>query len=141
MAEAVFAHRLKLEGLDKKVIVDSAGTGDWHKGSSPHFGTQHTLIKNGIKYYHQARTLHSSDYDKFDLILAMDDDNYQEILRRRAGRAEVRKLLEFAMDCGFDDVPDPYYSGNFDETFELVSAASDGLMEWVIERLQEKQTR
>jgi protein-tyrosine phosphatase len=80
--------------------------------------------------------LRESDFDDFDLILAMDEDNYRTIKSAGEGKAEVRKFLEFAPEIGLDDVPDPYYSGNFAQTFELVSDASDGLIEWVKEKLK-----
>jgi protein-tyrosine phosphatase len=131
MAEAVFAHKIREIGLDSQVQVDSAGTGDWHIGANPHSGTLNILAKNTIDYSHQARVLRKSDYDEFDLILAMDDDNFQVISSRGHGKAQVHKLLEFAPDCGLDDVPDPYYSGNFAQTYELVNNASDGLLTWV----------
>jgi protein-tyrosine phosphatase len=138
MAESVFAHRLREEGLSDQVKVDSAGTGNWHIGSDPHFGTQDVLERNGTEWNHKARTFEKSDHDRFDLILAMDEDNFRVIKSRGKGKAEVRKLLEFAPACGYDDVPDPYPDGDFDETFELVSQASNGLIVWVKQKLAAK---
>jgi protein-tyrosine phosphatase len=131
MAEAVFRHKLAEAGLSDQISADSAGTGDWHVGASPHSGTRRVLADNGISYQHSARVLERADFDRFDIILTMDDENYETVLRRGSGPALVKKLMDFAAETGFTEVPDPYYSGRFGETFELVSAASDGLIAWL----------
>jgi protein-tyrosine phosphatase len=128
MAEAVFAHKVREAGLDDLIASDSAGTGNWHVGSSPHAGTRRILAKNAIQYVHAARQIVATDLEKFDYVMTMDDDNFANVQRMGRGRAVVRPFLEYAPDSGITEVPDPYYTGNFEEVYDLVDAAADGLL-------------
>ena len=121
--------RVRAAGLEGLIAADSAGTGDWHVGEAPHPGTMRVLRDRGIEYAHQARTLRRADFDDFDLILTMDDENFRSVVRRGNGRAQVRRFLEYAADCATNEVPDPWYTGDFEQTYELVSSAADGLLE------------
>jgi protein-tyrosine phosphatase len=137
MAEAVFRDLIKREGLEKVIAVDSAGTGDWHIGHPPHEGTRGVLDRYAIPYDGmKARQLVKGD-GGFDLIVAMDCNNERDI-RERLGvsaRAEVIRLLSLLPDREIADVPDPYYSGNFDEVYELVNEGCVKLLEKVKGRL------
>jgi protein-tyrosine phosphatase len=128
MAEGVFKHLVKEAGLQDKIHVDSCGTGGWHIGEAPHVGTQKVLAKHGVDYQHQARQLHQVDFDEADYLIAMDSDNLRDIMRTGSSGAEVAKLLDFAKGIEEADVPDPYYTGRFDEVYELVLAGSKGLL-------------
>jgi protein-tyrosine phosphatase len=128
MAEGVFKHLVKQAGLEDKISIDSCGTGGWHIGEAPHVGTQKVLAKHGIDYRHQARQLHSVDYDEANYLIAMDSDNLRDIMRAGTGGAEVAKLLDYAKGIEEADVPDPYYTGRFDEVYDLVLAGSKGLL-------------
>jgi protein-tyrosine phosphatase len=129
MAEAVFAHKVREAGLSDTIYTDSAGTGHWHIGNPPHHGTRRILAKKAIQYSHAARQIVASDLEKFDYILTMDDDNYQNVVHMGKGKAVVRRFLEYAPDSGISEVPDPYYTGNFEEVYELVDKASEGLLQ------------
>jgi protein-tyrosine phosphatase len=131
MAEAVFMHKVRAMGLSGSIAADSAGTGDWHVGQGPHEGTRKILADKGIEYNHSARILRASDYDDFDLIVTMDDDNSIEVTRGGVGKAKVKRFLEFAPASGLSEVPDPYYSGNFTQTFDLADQAADGLLAYI----------
>jgi protein-tyrosine phosphatase len=87
----------------------------------------------------RARQVEAADFERFDLILAMDRANYEALLELSPGvhRARVRLLLEFATNAGREDVPDPYYGGaqGFDEVLDLVEEAAAGLLEEIRRRV------
>ncbi|MBV9852419.1 MAG: low molecular weight phosphotyrosine protein phosphatase [Armatimonadetes bacterium] len=128
MAEAVFRHRVKLAGLEDQIEADSAGTGDWHVGEPPHHGTARLLADNQIEYDHCARQLTARDLNHFDYIITMDEANRRGVGRLGKGRARVAALLDYAPHARVAEVPDPYYTGNFEEVYHLVSQAADGLL-------------
>jgi protein-tyrosine phosphatase len=128
MAEGVFAHKVLAAGLANEIYTDSAGTGNWHVGSQPHAGTRRLLAKNAIYYSHAARQIVATDLEKFDYVMTMDDDNLHNVQSMGRGKAVVRPFLEYAPHVGITEVPDPYFTGNFEQTYELVNAAADGLL-------------
>lgn len=129
MAEAVFAHKVREAGLSERIFVDSAGTGDWHVGKPPHAGTRRQLSRVGISETgHAARQMAAADLDEFDYIITMDEENLANVLRMGTGRATVAPLMSFAPEAGVAEVPDPYYSGAFDEVYRLVDTACDSLL-------------
>lgn len=136
MAEAVFRHQVEQAGLAAHFEIDSAGTGGWHVGESPHRGTLAILASNGIDASAQrARQIRGSDIDSFDYIVAMDEDNLADmrgLLRGAQGRVQL--LLAYAPDCGAREVPDPYYSGGFEYVYSLVDAGCRGLLAHIRER-------
>ena len=128
MAEAVFAHKVRAAGLEREIEADSAGTGDWHIGQPPHRGTRALLKGRQIDYVHAARLLTRRDLDVFDYVLTMDDQNLANVRAMGTGRAVVSPLLEYAPHLPLREVPDPYFTGDFEETHGLVDAAADGLL-------------
>lgn len=136
MAEAVFREMVKKEGLENKITADSAGTGDWHIGKAPHEGTQEILTRNGISFEGlAARQFIKEDLPKFDYIICMDAENLGNV-RRMAGYSQtghIGRLLDFVEEAEVLDVPDPYFTGNFDEVYELVSSGCRGLLEEIKE--------
>lgn len=135
-AEGVMRHMLREERLDHRVELDSAGTGGWHVGAPPDERATEAARERGIALEGRARRFEPADFDRFDLILAMDESNMSELLRlapdEEAG-SKVRMLREFdpAADGGDLDVPDPYYGGGggFEEVLDLVEASTRGLLE------------
>lgn len=138
MAEAVFRDLIIRDGLEQRITVDSAGTGDWHVGHPPHEGTREVLNRYAISYKGmKARQLSVQDGGGFDLIVAMDTRNEQDI-REKLGlsaKAEIIRFLLLLPEKGMADVPDPYYSGNFDEVYEMVKDGCVKLLEKVKGRL------
>jgi protein-tyrosine phosphatase len=134
MAEAVFRDLVKKEGLEDKIMIDSAGTGNWHIGKPPHRGTQQILSKYNIDFEGiRARQVSEDDVESFDYIIAMDVENLGN-LRRLAGYKKtgfIGRLLDFVPDSDVADVPDPYYTGNFDEVYELIQKGCKNLLETI----------
>jgi protein-tyrosine phosphatase len=132
MAEAVFRKMVKEEGRSRHIFVDSAGTGDWHANEPPHAGTRRILDRHNISYEQiRARIIRSEDFERFDYIVCMDDRNLQDVRRLAAGRAHGRifKLLDDVPEYNGADVPDPYYTGNFEEVYRMVDAGCRRLLE------------
>ena len=131
MAEAVMRHLINEQGLDGKVSIDSAGTGGWHIGKPPHEGTCEILDRYHISYEGQkARQLVTEDLTDFDYIIGMDNENIGNI-RRLAGynqTGKIARLLDYIEDHPVADVPDPYYTGNFAEVYEMISKGCDNLL-------------
>lgn len=123
MAEAIFRDLIKKDGMEEYITVDSAGTGSWHIGEGPHHGTRKILKKNQISAEGLiARKIQSQDIDKFDYIVAMDSSNKEtiEALRADFPEGKVSILLDYVPEIADKNVPDPYYTGNFTEVYNLV---------------------
>ncbi|MFC5467606.1 low molecular weight protein-tyrosine-phosphatase [Cohnella suwonensis] len=140
MAEAVMKDLVRREGLENEISVDSAGTGDWHIGKPPHEGTRALLDRHSISYEGmKARQFAANDGGQFDLIVAMDTKNERDIRAiLGAGRGtEVIRFLSVLPEAGMDDVPDPYYTGNFDEVYALVKKGCERLLDAIKGRLDD----
>jgi protein-tyrosine phosphatase len=135
MAEVVLRDELTKAGLAGKVIVSSAGTGDWHLGEPMDARASAELTRRGYDASgHQARQIERSWLTNFDLVLAMDRRNLANLQRMAAGdpsmAGRIQLMLSFDPQARRDaEVPDPYdgRSGEFAEVFELVQAAARGL--------------
>jgi protein-tyrosine phosphatase len=135
MAHAVFQHLVAEAGLSDQIALDSAGTGSWHVGEPPHRGTQLVLAQHGITFDHRARRINRQDFDRFDYVLAMDRDNLANLQAVMAhSAAELSLLMDFAPEGAPREVPDPYYSGRFDEVYSMVHRASVGLLAHIREQ-------
>ena len=130
-AEGVMRAKLKAAGLD--VEVDSAGTHGYHVGAPPDAASQAHALRRGYDLSTlRARKLEARDFERFDLVLAMDDDNLANARRLcpPGQRQRLKLLMDFAPHAGNPHVPDPYYGGaaGFDDVLDLVEAACDGLV-------------
>ncbi len=129
MAEGVFAALARAAGF--AVETDSAGTGDWHAGDPPYPPAIRAAAARGYDISGQrARQVRREDFDRFDLILTMDAANLgtMERLRPDTSRAELRPLLSYAKETGRGEVPDPYYTGDFEEALDLIEAGARGVL-------------
>ena len=142
MAEAVFRHMAEREGIGDRIEADSAGTGDWHLGKPPHEGTRKLLDREGISYAGmRARKVARDDFASFDYIVCMDAANERDVLALRQGadgKARVMKFMDLVKDARSTDVPDPYYTGNFEEVYALVEAGCRELLDRI--RSEMRQT-
>lgn len=132
-AEAVLRSIAAREAPDLSIEVDSAGTAGYHIGEPPDARSQEAAQRRGYDLAPlRARVVAPEDFERFDLILAMDSSNLLALQRRAppALRTRVRLFLEFAPEVGTTDVPDPYYGGStgFEEVLDLVEAAARGLL-------------
>jgi protein-tyrosine phosphatase len=131
-AEGVMRHLLAARGLSDLFSVDSAGTGAWHAGQPPDARATRAAARRGIPLSGQARQVRPEDFERFDLVLAMDRDNLRELLRLAGGssRHKVRLLRDFQPGGVGQEVPDPYYGGEagFEEVLDICEAACAGLL-------------
>jgi protein-tyrosine phosphatase len=133
MAEAVFRHLVREEGVEEQFHIDSAGTGDWHIGNRPHHGTlgildEHKISHEGIR----ARQVAHGDFSQFQYIVAMDDSNVTNLVQWAVGGdAKVIKLLDLIPEEKIKDVPDPYYTGNFEEVYDLITRGCRALLDYI----------
>ena len=130
MAEAIMRQRL----LDRKIIglnVTSRGTGEWNLGQPPHEGTQDILTKNDIPFDNMISELFKAD-DDFDYIIAMDQSNVENIKQINSNiNGQLYKLLDFS-DMNETDVPDPYYTNNFEGVYKMVQSSCDNLIDFIV---------
>jgi protein-tyrosine phosphatase len=143
-AEIVFRTLAESEARDLAVEADSAGTADYHLGAAPDARSQQAARRRGYDMSAlRARMVAPEDFERFDLILAMDTEN-AAVLSRRAPPARlnrVRLFLEFAPEVGTTEVPDPYYGGpnGFEQVLDLVEAAARGLIAHLRRETRDRQ--
>lgn len=138
-AEAVFRKCVQDAHLDSQIVIDSAGTGDWHVGKGPDQRACQAAARRGYDLSAlRARQVAVDDFQCFDLILAMDHDNLERLqaLRPQDSRGELDLFLR-RYNLGEDAVPDPYYGGEdgFEQVLDLVERASAALLDEIRERL------
>jgi protein-tyrosine phosphatase len=137
-AENIMNHLVQESGLSDRIQCDSAGTSSYHIGSAPDRRMTVAAKARGIDLVGRARQFERSDFEAFDLILAMDRDNYEEICALdQAGkyRDKVRLMCDFCTHHTLKEVPDPYYGGpeGFNQVIDLLMDACAGLLNHVAE--------
>ncbi len=133
-AEGVFRKHVSDAGLDAAIQADSAGTHAYHSGEPADRRAHAAAARRGFSLEGiRARRVTDEDFDQFDFILAMDEDNLMTLQERapEERRSKVRLFLEFAESRHENEVPDPYYGGSagFERVLDLVEEASQGLLE------------
>ncbi len=145
-AENIFRHIVTQAGLQKAIEIDSAGTINWHTGKGPDSRMCQTLRKRNIPTTGKARHFTAQDFQDFDLILTMDDSNFQNVVQLKPKTEHRAKVKRFSTFCKqpehqIPEVPDPYYGG--EEGFEFVAdMLEDGcqqLLEYIKEKLPSSQ--
>jgi len=132
-AENIMNHLLQQRQLAEQVFCDSAGTSSYHIGSPPDARMAAAAKQQGITLVGQARQFQAADFNQFDWILAMDDQNYRDILRvdpTGQHHHKVRKMCDFCRHHPDQGVPDPYYGGQdgFRYVIDLLLDACEGLL-------------
>ncbi|MBD2092144.1 low molecular weight phosphotyrosine protein phosphatase [Microcoleus sp. FACHB-1515] len=135
-AENIMNHLIAEAGLSDQIICDSAGTSNYHIGSPPDRRMTMAAAQQGITMTGSARQFVAADFENFDLILAMDKANYEDILaidRTGKYRDKVRLMCDFCRSHSDREVPDPYYGGQsgFTYVIDLLMDACRGLLEEV----------
>lgn len=136
-AENIMNHLIEQAGLASEIVCDSAGTSSYHIGSTPDRRMTAAAKQRGIVLKGQARQLQKRDFEQFDLILAMDQENYQDILALDPNgqyRDRVRLMCEFCSQYSEREVPDPYYGGpeGFNHVIDLLLDACGGLLQHIV---------
>jgi protein-tyrosine phosphatase len=127
-------------GLDGKLVIDSAGTGAWHVGELPDSRSRAAAARRGYELTHRARKFTANDFDRFDLVIAMDRDNYDSLQRLARSRAitshqrpvpPIRLLRSYDASAPADaEVPDPYSGEDdgFEDVLDICERACRGLL-------------
>jgi protein-tyrosine phosphatase len=132
-AEAVMRAQIDAAGLQDRVVVDSAGTGDWHSGEAPDARAQSAARQRGYDLSTlRARQVAREDFERFDLMLAMDDANLRQLrqLCPEQHQPKLRLLMEFASRPAEREVADPYFGGveGFEQVLDQCEDACCGLL-------------
>jgi len=133
-AEVVFRHYVERAGLSEKIVIDSAGTHDYHIGSSVDSRTQKAAQQRGYDMSDlRGRQVEAADFSSFDYVLAMDHGNLAILqnLAPKNGNTHPKLFLEYARYHAELEVPDPYYGGadGFERVLDMVEDAAQGLLQ------------
>ena len=131
-AEGVFRNMVEKMNINH-IEIDSAGTHAYHVGQPPDERSMATATSRNIDMSQQrARKVHINDFEEFDYILVMDNDNHQELMQicPQHLQHKVQLFMDYSDNFSETEVPDPYYGGasGFDHVFDLVDDASKGLL-------------
>lgn len=132
MAEGVFKAILSREGNQSLIEVDSAGLIDYHQGALPDSRMRQHASRRGYTLVHRSRPVTTADFDKFDLIVAMDNQNVrglQQIAKNSEQTLKIRKMTDYCCRLKANEVPDPYYGNEegFEYVIDLLEDACEGL--------------
>lgn len=133
-AEGIMRHMVEERGLSTAFYIDSAGTYGGHAGELPDARMRNHAARRGYRLDHRSRPITADDFDRFDVIIGMDDMNIEN-LRRLAPDADslskIHRMTDYARRYGHDYVPDPYYSGadGFELVLDLLEDACGGLID------------
>jgi protein-tyrosine phosphatase len=144
--EGVFRRLAQERAPHLPLEIDSAGTHDYHVGEPPDARAVSAAARRGIDLRGlRARQVSDADFERFDLILAMDRLNYVTLVERAPEefRERIRLFMEFAAGREVDDVPDPYYGGppGFEQVLDLAEEAAAGLLDEVTRQIEARRRR
>jgi protein-tyrosine phosphatase len=144
IAEATMFDLIAEKGFSNKIIVDSAGTADYHIGSLPDHRTRKNATKHGMNLNHKCRQLSIQDFSDFDYIVAMDKNNLADIqtlslLAFGTHQSDETVFLLRKFDpiaTTVDSVPDPYYGtdADFEDVYQIVNRSNKSFLSWIIEK-------
>lgn len=135
LAEGHFIQLIKKEGLTDKLICDSAGTLNYHVGELADSRTRKNAEGRGMTLTHRARQITKNDFHSFDYLLMMDQSNYDNVCKLY--KREVNPISKLYKMRFFDsllpdgDVPDPYYTGEFEEVYSILGRSTKSFMEFI----------
>ena len=133
-AHAIFEHYVREDGLQDRIYVDSAGTYGGHSGSQPDRRMRTAALYRGFAVTHIARQVRAIDMMDFDMIVAMDDQNYEDLMHMAPSveaTHKVRRMAEFFTTRKLSYIPDPYYMGaeGFSHVLDLLEEACRNLLD------------
>lgn len=141
-AQGVFARHVDERGLADRISIDSAGTHAYHIGSAPDSRAREAASRRGVDLSGLVgRRVSAQDFEAFDYILAMDEENLMNLHAMcpvDEHRKKVALFLDYAPQLGEREVPDPYYGGasGFERVLDLIEAASEGLLAQIEKELR-----
>lgn len=136
LAEAIFKQRVIEKNLEDQIFTDSAGTANYHIGENPDHRSIAVAVEHGIPISHKGRQYKYQDALEFDYILAMDSNNFRDIIHLSAARPEGLFLMrDFDPEAKGADVPDPYYGGKdgFEQVYQMLDRSIEQLLEYIIQ--------
>lgn len=130
MAEFIMKDLIKKANLEQDFFITSAGTSGEHNGENMHYGTKNKLTSLNIEHKNfTSKKLTQKLCDESDFLITMDNSNYKNVLKSyKNAENKTLKIIDFAPNLGYDEVPDPWYSGNFNETYTILSKACENLL-------------
>ncbi|EDO1158356.1 low molecular weight phosphotyrosine protein phosphatase [Listeria innocua] len=136
MAEGLFRKEVANAGLTDEIEIDSAATGTWNLGKPPHRGTREVLKKHGINYEAmRARKVTDADFEQADFIIGMDQNNIADLNALNKNKdVTLRSLMSFVSGKEEEEIPDPYYTGDFDETERMVTEGVKALLAFITKK-------
>jgi protein-tyrosine phosphatase len=139
LAEGIFKKKINDANLGQLITADSAGTSHWHVDELPDKRSVDIARRNGIELDHYGRQIVQNDLNDFDYIIAMDGDNYNDIIRLKEnygnGKAEIILMRYFDDQQSGTDIPDPYYGGpnGFQNVFDLLDESLSNFLDKIID--------
>ena len=136
-ADGIMHHIVEERGLSGRIGIDSAGTYAGHTGELPDARMRRAAARRGYDLGHRARQIREEDFDRFDMIVVMDDMNYENVHRLAPSRRAAEKIFRmrefFSRHPGWDHVPDPYYEGaeGFELVLDMLEDGCGGILEYL----------
>jgi len=135
MAEGIFARMIEDAKWQQKVACDSAGTNSYHIGELPDERMRRTALKHAIQLTHRARSFEEKDWEVFDYILVMDNQNYLEVLKEKTAgaRASIYLMREFDLAEKGAEVPDPWYGDldGFESCYTILHRSCNQFLQYL----------
>ncbi|ELP91028.1 low molecular weight protein-tyrosine-phosphatase, putative [Entamoeba invadens IP1] len=132
-ADGVMKKLVKSRGLSAKYIIDSAGTAGYHSGDQPDSRMRAAGLGRGYTFDHISRQVKQSDFSNFDIIVAMDDSNYSDLMYNcpKEYQDKIHKMVEYCKKSKDSEVPDPYYSGlkGFQKVIDMLEDGCKNLLD------------
>jgi len=135
LAEGLFVHLAREQGVLDRFEVDSAGTGGWHCGERADPRSLAVAREHGIELPSRARQITTADFQRFDRLIVMDRQNEHDLLSMGAPSSKIEFLLRHHPTPPMSEVPDPYLGGpdGFEQMYELIDASCRGLLESLLQ--------
>lgn len=133
-ADGIMHHLVEKEGLQDLIRIDSAGTYGGHTGALPDARMRQHAARRGYDLTHISRKVRTQDFEDFDLILAMDDNNFEDLMLYAPSveaKNKIHRMTDYLQEIQIDHVPDPYYEGaaGFEKVLDILEDACAGLLQ------------